>query len=120
MTHLNISSKYFTYVTGKPSTEYVSDETPMVSYMNLHLAFEQMRLKATMTTRNSPSLDSAQDIPDGPPRMLVLGPDNAGKTTACKILVNYAVRAGQGWAPMFVNVDPGEVKILESILFLSS
>ena len=104
------------HVTGKPSTEYVSDETPMVSYMNLHLAFEQMRVKASMAARNSPSLDLAQDVPDGPPRVLVLGPENAGKTTACKILANYAVRTGQGWAPMLVNVDPGEVKMICSRL----
>ena len=97
------------HVTGKPSTEYVSDETPMVSYMNLHLAFEQMRVKASMVERNSPSLDTAQDIPDGPPRVLILGPENAGKTTACKILTNYAVRTGQGWSTMLVNVDLSEV-----------
>lgn len=81
----------------------------MVSYMNLHLAFEQMRVKSAMAARNSPSLDLANDVPDGPPRVLILGPENAGKTTACKTLTNYAVRTGQGWAPMFVNVDPSEV-----------
>lgn len=106
------------HVTGHPSTEYVSDETPMVSYMNLHLAFEQMRVKALRRVRNSPSLGSGsgskgggggEGVPDGPPRVLVLGPENAGKTTACKILTNYAVRAGQDWKPTYVNVDPSEV-----------
>ena len=114
------------HVTGHPSTEYVSDETPMVSYMNLHLAFEQMRVKALRRVRNSPSLGSGssssskgsaggggggggEGVPDGPPRVLVLGPENAGKTTACKILTNYAVRAGQDWRPTYVNVDPSEV-----------
>lgn len=81
----------------------------MVAYMNLHLAFEQMRVTSLRRTRNSPSLDRNEAVPDGPPRVLVLGPENAGKTSACKVLVNYAVRAGQGWAPMFVNVDPSEV-----------
>ena len=42
-------------------------------------------------------------------RVLILGPENSGKTTVSKILVNYATRAGQGWKPMLVNVDPGEV-----------
>lgn len=97
------------YVTGKPSTEYVSDETPMTAYMNLHLAFEQMRVKALKATRNSPTPDDVEGLPSGPPRILVLGPEDSGKTTACKILTNYAVRAGQGWSPMFVGVDPSEV-----------
>ncbi|KAI5124303.1 hypothetical protein M0805_008911 [Coniferiporia weirii] len=92
----------------RPSTEYVSDETPMDAYMNLHLAFEQMRVRSLRRTRDSPSMDEATGVPEGPPRVLVLGPENAGKTTACKVLTNYAVRAGQDWAPMFVNVDPSE------------
>lgn len=83
----------------------------MVSYMNLHLAFEQMRVKALRRVRNSPSLDGGEGHPDGPPRVLVLGPEHAGKTSACKILTNYAVRAGQDWAPMYVNVDPSEVSL---------
>lgn len=81
----------------------------MRAYANLLLAFEQMRVKALQEQRNSPSLDFSDDIPAQPPRILVLGPDNAGKTTACKILINYTVRTGQGWTPMLVNVDPGEV-----------
>ena len=82
-----------------------------------------MRVKALRRVRNSPSLDGrsssskggggggggGEGVPDGPPRVLVLGPENAGKTTACKILTNYAVRAGQDWKPTYVNVDPSEV-----------
>lgn len=111
--HASAPSLWFSYrhVTGHPSTEYVSDETPMVSYMNLHLAFEQMRVKALRRVRNSPSLDGGEGHPDGPPRVLILGPEHAGKTSACKILTNYAVRAGQDWAPMYVNVDPSEVSL---------
>ena len=99
----------------------------MVSYMNLHLAFEQMRVKALRRVRNSPSLGAGsssskggggggggEGVPDGPPRVLVLGPENAGKTTACKILTNYAVRAGQDWRPTYVNVDPSEVSSLKN------
>ena len=96
-------------VTGKPSTEYVSDETPMHVCMNLHLAFEQMRVRALSQGRNSPTpYEATGSIPDGPPRVLVLGPENAGKTSLCKILANYAVRAGQGWTPMYVNLDTSE------------
>lgn len=84
----------------------------MVAYINLHLVFEQMRARALRSLRDSPSMDETEGIPDGPPRVLILGPENAGKTSACKILANYAVRAGQGWSPMFVNVDPSEVRII--------
>lgn len=96
-------------VTGKPSTEYVSDETPMHVCMNLHLAFEQMRVKSLASGRGSPTpYEAAGSIPEGPPHILILGPENAGKTTLCKILSNYAVRAGQDWTPMYVNLDPSE------------
>ncbi|KAG6854548.1 Cleavage polyadenylation factor subunit clp1 [Blastosporella zonata] len=88
-----------------PSTEYVSDETPMAAYANLHIAFEQMRVRALAAARGSPPRG---DEPNDPPRVLVLGPENSGKTTVSKILVNYAVRAGQGWTPLLVNVDPNE------------
>jgi hypothetical protein len=49
------------------------------------------------------------DLEKQPPRILVIGPENSGKTTACKITANYAVRARQRWSPILVNLDPGEV-----------
>ncbi|KAF7338052.1 mRNA cleavage and polyadenylation factor CLP1 [Mycena venus] len=95
-------------VTGHPSTEYVSEETPMAAYANLHIAFEQMRVRALRDLRGSPVPDYERDKPTDPPRVLVLGPENSGKTTICKLLINYAVRAGQGWSPLLVNTDPAE------------
>jgi len=100
----------FEYVTGTPSTDYVSDETPMHAYANVHLALEKMRVRALSSHRGSPlPVGVEQDVDPEPPRVLVLGPENSGKTAVCKILTNYAVRAGQGWAPMYVNTDPSEV-----------
>ncbi|THU84917.1 Clp1-domain-containing protein [Dendrothele bispora CBS 962.96] len=64
-----------------------------------------------MTLRKLHGSPVPEGEPEGstePPRVLILGPENSGKTTVCKILVNYAVRSGQGWAPMLVNVDPSE------------
>ena len=92
--------------------EYVSDETPMNAYGNVHIALEAMRIRALAVAQGS--VVSEDDDPTGtgtsdPPRVLVLGPENAGKTTVCKILTNYAVRAGQNWTPVLVNVDPSEV-----------
>ncbi|KAF7363717.1 mRNA cleavage and polyadenylation factor CLP1 [Mycena sanguinolenta] len=95
-------------VTGHPSTEYVSEETPMAAYANLHIAFEQMRVRALRDLRGSPVPDYERDKPTDPPRVLVLGPENSGKTTICKLLINYAVRAGQGWSPLLINTDPAE------------
>lgn len=84
----------------------------MAAYANLHIAFEQMRVRVLSAVHGSPISDGGDD-PDGlnaePPRVLVLGPENSGKTTVCKILTNYAVRAGQNWSPLLANVDPSEV-----------
>ncbi|KAG6856453.1 Cleavage polyadenylation factor subunit clp1 [Tephrocybe sp. NHM501043] len=96
------------HVIGQPSTEYISDETPMAAYANLHIAFEQMRVRALREGRGSPPRGDDASASSEPPRVLILGPDNSGKTTVCKTLVNYAVRAGQGWSPLLVNVDPNE------------
>ncbi|VDB82835.1 unnamed protein product [Peniophora sp. CBMAI 1063] len=94
---------------GQPSTEYVSEETPMSAYANVHVALEKMRLRAQCVVNGSPPPPGDDDGSEPePPRMLILGPENSGKTSVCKILTNYAIRAGQDWEPMYVNVDPGE------------
>lgn len=110
------------HVTGQASTEYVSEETPMAVYANLHVAFEQMRVRALMRLHGSPVQGEEANVPSDPPRVLILGPENSGKTTVCKILANYAVRAGQGWCPILVNVDPNEVRLesnLNSVKYTS-
>lgn len=84
----------------------------MTACINLHLALEHMRTRALAHRRDSPTLDEWDDDSFDPPRIMVVGPENAGKTTICKILANYAMRSGQGWCPMFVNVDPSEVTCL--------
>lgn len=81
----------------------------MTAYASLHIAFEQMRVRALAAIHGSPVSDNDDDANTEPPRVLVLGPENSGKTTVCKILANYAVRAGQGWAPLLANVDTSEV-----------
>ncbi|KIY70120.1 hypothetical protein CYLTODRAFT_488383 [Cylindrobasidium torrendii FP15055 ss-10] len=99
-------------VFGRPSTEYVSEETPMNAYGNLHIAFEQMRVRAKerfKTSKNNPAiLNSPPERQSEIPRILVVGPENAGKTSLVKTLVNYTTRAGQGWTPLLVNLDPAE------------
>ncbi|TRM56420.1 hypothetical protein BD626DRAFT_507954 [Schizophyllum amplum] len=97
-------------VIGRPSVEYTSEETPMAVYANLHIALEQMRVRALANIRGSPIPEDEGD-PDAttePPRILVLGPENSGKTSLCKTLVNYTSRVGQGWSPVLANLDPAE------------
>ena len=89
----------------------------MSAYANLHIAFEGMRVRALHHAQITAHPDKAtpQDLeedregPSDAPRVLILGPENSGKTTIAKLLINYATRAGQDWCPMLVNVDPSEV-----------
>ena len=81
----------------------------MRTYANLHVALEQMRVSALSHIRGI-SVPPREKSNWDPPRVLVVGPEHSGKTTVCKILTNYAVRAGQNWSPYFVNVDPSEVR----------
>ena len=65
----------------------------MISYANLHFALERLREEAVIQNK------------DGP-RILVLGPENAGKTSLVKLLTAYATRSGR--QPVAVNLDPKE------------
>ncbi|KAJ0425589.1 mRNA cleavage and polyadenylation factor clp1 [Aspergillus carlsbadensis] len=78
---------------GGCQSEYVAEETPMVEYANIHFALETLRHEAKATGK------------DGP-RVLILGPEDAGKTSLSKILTAYAVKAGR--QPVVVNLDPTE------------
>lgn len=65
----------------------------MVEYANVHFALEGLRAEAKASGR------------DGP-RVLILGPEDAGKTSLSKILTAYAVKVGR--EPIVVNLDPTE------------
>lgn len=79
-------------VTGS-CEEYTAEETPMVSYANTHFALENLRQEAL------------KDGSDGP-RVLVVGPNNSGKTSLVKLLTAYATRMGR--QPLVVNTDNRE------------
>ncbi|BFZ01915.1 hypothetical protein BsWGS_04954 [Bradybaena similaris] len=78
---------------GKAEVAYISKETPMVVYVNTHAAMEQMRQKAEAENTRGP-------------RILVVGPTDVGKSTLCRILVNYAVRLGR--SPVLADIDVGQ------------
>ncbi len=65
----------------------------MVSYANTHFALENLRHQAAASRKEGP-------------RVLVVGPENAGKTSLVKILTGYATRIGR--QPVVVNLDSRE------------
>ncbi|KAI8060129.1 Pre-mRNA cleavage complex II protein Clp1-domain-containing protein [Gongronella butleri] len=83
-------------VQGTFLVEYTANETPMNSYLNTHLAIQQLRIVAKDTVNMGP-------------RVLVIGPQNVGKTSLCKILASYGYR--QGEKPIYVSLDTAEGSI---------
>lgn len=78
---------------GRPEVAYVSRDTPMLLYLNCHAALEQMRRQAEREGERGP-------------RVIVVGPSDVGKTTLCRLLLNYGVRLGR--RPTLVDLDVGQ------------
>ncbi|KAI1093020.1 Clp1-domain-containing protein [Rostrohypoxylon terebratum] len=72
------------------TSEPTADDTPMVSYLNLHFKLEAIRAAAEKSGQTGP-------------RVLVVGPPNAGKTSLVKTLTGWATRMGR--QPLVVNTD---------------
>ncbi|EEQ30858.1 pre-mRNA cleavage complex II protein Clp1 [Microsporum canis CBS 113480] len=70
---------------GGCQVEYTAEETPMIDY----------------TMR-----DEAKAQGRGGPRVLIVGPEDAGKTSLAKILTGYATKMGR--QPFVINLDPSE------------
>ena len=83
---------------GSLEVAYVATETPMVIYLNLHVALEQIREKA-----------EKEDPARIGPRVMICGPTDVGKSTLCRLLLNYAVRTGR--RPVFIDLDVGQATI---------
>ncbi|XP_056387452.1 polyribonucleotide 5'-hydroxyl-kinase Clp1 isoform X3 [Hyla sarda] len=78
---------------GSPDVAYVSKDTPMLLYLNTHVGLEQMRAQAEREGERGP-------------RVLVAGPSDVGKSTLCRLLLNYGVRRGR--RPTLVELDVGQ------------
>lgn len=77
-------------IAGEVESEYVAEETTMMSCLNAHTALENLR-------------DAAVQRGEEGPRVLVLGPNDSGKTSFVRILTSYAVKMGR--QPIVVNLD---------------
>lgn len=82
--------------TSGNAVEYVGHEVTVPTHLNIHFALEETRKVAY--AMGSPG-----------PRVMVVGPADAGKTTLCKTLVNYAARCGT--RTILCDIDPEEVNI---------
>ena len=80
---------------------YISDETPMVSYLNTHLTLEWLRYQASQQQ----SSDTTSTSSSGP-KVMICGPVDVGKSTISRILLTYAIRHGH--YPIFVDLDMGQ------------
>lgn len=74
------------------SHRYESDETPMRQFLNTHTVLDERRAAARASGGQGP-------------RCMVVGPTDVGKSSLCKILLNYAVR--MGWCPTYIDLDIG-------------
>uniref|UniRef100_A0A1A9ZJ52 Protein CLP1 homolog n=1 Tax=Glossina pallidipes TaxID=7398 RepID=A0A1A9ZJ52_GLOPL len=81
------------HLAGKTEVSYISKETPMIQYLNCHAALEQMRVVA-------------EEKDERGPVVMVVGPMDVGKSTLCRILLNYAVRLGR--RPLYADTDVGQ------------
>ncbi|KAK9420163.1 putative Polynucleotide 5'-hydroxyl-kinase GRC3 [Seiridium unicorne] len=75
-------------------SQLTADETPLVSYLNLHMKLEGLRATAA-ANKSSDAMG---------PRVLVVGPSNSGKTSLARMLTGWASRMGR--QPVVVNTDP--------------
>lgn len=81
---------------GSVEHAYVAEETTMLPYLNTHLGLEKLRTQAAMEGKRGP-------------RVVVVGPTDVGKSSICRILLNYAVRSGR--QPIFADIDVGQGQI---------
>eukprot|EP00878_Enallax_costatus_P020432 GHUV01021603.1.p1 GENE.GHUV01021603.1~~GHUV01021603.1.p1 ORF type:complete len:399 (+),score=77.73 GHUV01021603.1:540-1736(+) len=83
-------------IEGEPDIVYVAEETPNVSYVNTHKVLHNMR-------------EAAKQSGGQGPRVLIAGPTDSGKSTICKMLLNWGVRGG--YQPTYVDLDIGQGSI---------
>lgn len=91
---------------GGDESTYVSDNTPMRSYLQIHTYLEKQREKAYQNLKSKRQKLGKQKRG---PRLLIAGSMDVGKSTISRILCNYAVRSC--WTPIYVDIDVGQGSI---------
>jgi len=94
-------------ITGKTESAYISKDTPMVQYLNVSFAIEGLRRKAE--ERENQVDNQGNPLDARGPRVMVVGGTDVGKTTLCRLLLNYGVRLGR--RPVFIDLDVGQQSI---------
>ena len=110
---------------------YVSTETTLLPYVEVHQMLEARREEAARTLRAAAPADGVGGGGDGAasastassasaasaaapsargPRVIVAGPVDSGKSTLVKSLVAYACR--MGWSPVVADCDLGQVRLI--------
>ncbi|KAL5722601.1 polynucleotide 5'-hydroxyl-kinase [Ranunculus cassubicifolius] len=87
---------------GATEADYTADETPMISYVNVHAVLEGRRSRAKASSAHDPETSQG-------PRVVVVGPTDSGKSTLSRMLLSWAAK--QGWKPTFVDLDIGQGSI---------
>ncbi|CAD6209063.1 GSCOCG00003707001-RA-CDS [Cotesia congregata] len=112
-------------LTGKAVGVHVANETPMHAYLNAHLALEAMRDEANKKylaeingreeakkkDDDAKKKEATEPSNVRGPIVMIVGPKNVGKSTLCRILLNYAVRSGRSPILVDLDVDQGQVTI---------
>ncbi|KAF2671682.1 Clp1-domain-containing protein [Microthyrium microscopicum] len=80
-------------VTGSPQSAHGTGDTSMNQAANIHFALEDLRVAAEQRHGQGP-------------RVMVVGPENSGKTSLVKILAGYSLKMGR--QPVVVNLDPSQ------------
>ncbi|CAN7059670.1 hypothetical protein IGI04_015818 [Brassica rapa subsp. trilocularis] len=88
-------------IDGVTETDTISDETPMISYLNVHNSLQVQRHRVTSSTRD---YDSSQG-----PRVIIVGDTDSGKSTLAKMLLSWAAK--DGCKPTFVDLNIGQSSI---------
>ncbi|ABN64342.2 predicted protein, partial [Scheffersomyces stipitis CBS 6054] len=78
--------------------EYLSNDSVMANYINLHLVVEAMRQQVSDNNILNPT-----ELQSGP-RVLIVGNGNSGKTSLAKLLSAYAIKSDS--TPVLVNLNP--------------
>uniref|UniRef100_UPI00358F4597 polyribonucleotide 5'-hydroxyl-kinase Clp1-like n=1 Tax=Myxine glutinosa TaxID=7769 RepID=UPI00358F4597 len=94
-------------LTGRADVSYTARETPMLFYLNVHAALEQMR-----RTVNRGDEDRG-------PRAMVVGPTDVGKSTLVRLLCGYAARLGRRVTLVEMDVGQGAVSPPGTLAMLS-